>query len=151
VEEAVKHLGASDCGLFLRACLFSLRAPLSTLCRSRDQIRYHACRVLSACRPSGRLALRHRLARVLPGASHVNRVRMQPRNLTAQQTGGLEPNPLHTNLVTQLTVWECMLSGMHASGTGVWPGRPHREHWRVFVGVGSTHFRYDIDHRITYK
>ena len=69
-----------------------------------------ACRVLGACRPSGRHGSRHGLARVLPGASHVNRVRMQPGNLTAQQTGKLAPNQLHTNLVTQLTVWERMLS-----------------------------------------
>ena len=45
-----------------------------------------ACGVLSAGRPSGRLALRHRLARVFPGASHENRVRMpgpaRRRNLT---------------------------------------------------------------------
>ena len=45
--------------------------------------RQNACGVLSAGRPSGRLALRHRLARVFPRASHENRVRMQPGNLTA--------------------------------------------------------------------
>ena len=84
---------------------------------------HFACGVLSACRPSGRLALRHRLAGVFPRASHETRLRTQAGNLTAQQTGGLAPVPLHTNLVTQWTAWECMLSACLRDR--VWPGRPH--------------------------
>ena len=82
-----------------------------------------ACGVLERSRPTGLLGSRHQLPRVFPGGSHETRLPLQHGNLTAQQTGGLAPVPLHTNLVTQWTAWECMLPACLRDR--VWPGRPH--------------------------